>query len=141
MINKSIFIVLALPLVLTACSHIQTSNIPQDDEIDNNATPSTKLAPTDAASMSASVTAEDSGFTPKEITVKKGGTVTWTNNSSAKVWVASAMHPDHLIYPEFDELTGMNIGSTWSYTFDKVGTWGYHDHLKAKNFGKVIVVE
>lgn len=80
-----------------------------------------------------------SGFEQKSITVNKGQTVKFINNSSSAMWVASAFHPTHDVYPEFDQLKGVSGGGTYSFTFDKVGTWNYHNHLKASDFGSVEV--
>ena len=69
------------------------------------------------------------------------------------MWVASAQHPSHTVYagtarqehcPDtadtaFDQCAGESSG--YSFTFEKVGTWNYHDHLNATVFGKVIVTE
>jgi plastocyanin len=55
------------------------------------------------------------------------------------MWVASASHPNHTVYPEFDEKTSVKKGSSYLFTFDKVGSWGYHNHTRASDFGKVIV--
>src|SRR5437868_6984243 len=44
------------------------------------------------------VTLTDSGFSPSDLTVKAGDTVTWKNQSSSAMWVASAMHPTHTTY-------------------------------------------
>ena len=80
-------------------------------------------------------------FSPNNITIKKGETITWKNDSAVFFWPASAIHPTHQIYPEFDAKKGTAPGGEWSFTFDKVGTWKYHDHLKPSAFGTVIVTE
>lgn len=100
---------------------------------------------------SASVTVEmtSSGFSPKEVTVKKGGTITFVNQDSIEHWPASAMHPTHTVYPTnggcigstFDACNGVLPGESWSFTFDSVGSWSYHDHLNPGMTGKVIVEE
>jgi len=95
----------------------------------------------------------DSGYSPQTLTIKVGDTVTWKNNSTHNVWTASGMHPTHTVYsgtnvqqhcPDtsnaaFDECKAEAPGTTWSFTFSKVGEWGYHNHVKASDFGKVIV--
>ncbi len=107
----------------------------------------------ETALMSATVTLTDSGFLPATVTIAKGGTVTWVNQSGKPIWVASAMHPDHVVYDgttrsghcassysgakPFDECTAST--ADYSFTFDKTGTWGYHDHVNASHFGKVVV--
>lgn len=106
----------------------------------------------DATPMSAIVTYNGSSFSPQEVTIKRGGTVKWVNASSGTMWVASAQHPTHIVYSgtartehcpdasntSFDQCVG---GGDYSFTFAKAGTWGYHDHLKATAFGRVVVVE
>ena len=98
------------------------------------------------------VTYGPDGFSPAEVTVKKGDTITWTNQGGGNMWVASAMHPAHAAYSgttlaqhcsdatdvSFDQCKN---GSSYSFTFDKAGTWAYHNHSNASQFGKVIVVE
>ena len=104
------------------------------------------------APMSATITYSGTSFSPQEVTIKKGGTVTWKNTSGGSMWVASAQHPTHMVYsgtsrtehcPDtanstFDQCVG---GGDYSFTFVKTGTWGYHDHLNVSAFGKVIVVD
>lgn len=104
------------------------------------------------APMSASVSYTSSGFSPSPVTIKKGGTVTWTNNGGGNMWVGSAQHPTHTTYSgttlaeHCDDATDVSFdqcknGTTYSFTFTKVGTWGYHNHSNAQHFGRVIVVE
>lgn len=83
----------------------------------------------------------DNGFSPKTITVKKGTKVTFTNNSSTSMWVASDVHPTHQLLPGFDELTSAAKGGSYAYTFAKVGTWTYHNHVNPTMRGTVVVTE
>jgi len=106
------------------------------------------------AVSNATVTITENGYEPKTVTVLKGGTVTWTNNTDLPNWPATAMHPTHEKYPGssitkcgtaeqgtiFDACRGLKKGESFSFTFNNVGEWGYHDHVNAKMFGKVIVV-
>ncbi len=81
----------------------------------------------------------NSCYSPKDLTIKKGDTVKFTNNAGRNMWPASNDHPSHTIYPEFDAKKAFSKGSTWSFTFDKAGTWGYHDHLKDSCTGTITV--
>ncbi len=99
------------------------------------------------------VTYTNSGYSPSELKIKEGETVTWENESTQNMWTASAMHPTHTAYsgtslsahcPDtenvaFDACEGTLPGESWSFTFTKAGSWGYHDHLHPTLFGKVIV--
>ncbi len=87
------------------------------------------------------ITYTDSGYTPSTITVKKGTTVTWVNQSSGGMWTASALHPTHMLLPGFDQLKSVAKGGTYDYTFAKVGTWKYHNHVQASDTGTVVVTE
>jgi plastocyanin len=79
------------------------------------------------------------GFEPARIEVKLGETVVFINNSSRKFWPASDLHPTHSIYPEFDAHAAIDPGGRWSFTFSKIGTWRYHDHLAPAARGVVVV--
>ena len=99
------------------------------------------------------ITYTDSGYTPNTITIKKGETVTWKNNSKFLMWTASAVHPTHRAYsgtdiaacgtqtllPMFDACSGIQSGQSWSFKFDNVGMWGYHNHSNSSHWGKVVV--
>ncbi len=101
------------------------------------------------------VATDGTTFNPKELTIKKGDTVTWKNEGESDVWPASATHPTHMVYPGsdikkcgtaeegaiFDACHGMKKGESWSFKFNEVGEWGYHDHMQTTVFGKIIVTE
>lgn len=87
-----------------------------------------------------SVTIEDFGFITATITIKKGATITWTNKDSVNHMVASNPHPVHTDLPGFESQI-LAPGESYSFTFDKVGTFGYHCHLHPSMRGTVIVTE
>ncbi len=79
------------------------------------------------------------GFRPAKLTVPVGTMVEFVNQSDKQMWVASNVHPSHEILPTFDEFKGVDKGQTYMYTFDKKGTWPYHDHINASLEGVVNV--
>jgi plastocyanin len=95
----------------------------------------------------------DEGYTPESLAIKKGTEVTFLNESSRNTWPASVIHPTHRVYPEtdidkcgkvpessiFDACRGLKPGESWLFEFDRIGTWGYHDHLNPRHFGLVTV--
>lgn len=97
----------------------------------------------------------DNGYSPSEVSVKVGESVTFLNQSSRATWPASANHPTHTVYPGstigkcgtdealdiFDACGGVAPGESWEFTFNEAGTWGYHDHLRANYRGSVVVSE
>ncbi len=92
-------------------------------------------------SVAAVVIDENGNFSPSEVKIKKGGKITWTNKSSRAVWPASAVHPTHQELPGFDALRGISAGESYSFRFDKPGSWRYHDHLNPALTGVVRVSE
>lgn len=111
-------------------------------------TPTTTQAP-----MSATVTYGPNGFSPSTVTIAKGGTVTFTAAAGAdEMWIASDPHPTHQGYDgttksqhcaagysgpaPFDQCT---TGTSFSFTFNQVGTWGYHNHGNSADRGTVVV--
>lgn len=82
-----------------------------------------------------------SGFSPNNITVKSGTIVVFKNTDSSGHWPASNPHPIHSDLSEFDSKQPVPAGGSYSFTFTKVGTWGYHDHLNASHRGTVTVTQ
>ncbi len=95
------------------------------------------------------------GFSPKVITIVKDTTVNFVNNSDTTMWVASNPHPTNNGYSgttvsqhcpnsannSFDECTAVGRGNTYTFTFLKVGTWGYHNHMDSSSAGTVVVLQ
>ncbi len=97
---------------------------------------------TEKAGKETKVTYNTAGFSPKTVTIKKGETVVFDNKTGKAASVASDEHPTHLLYPEFDQYKTSQRGATeFRFTFEKVGTWKYHDHLNAAMGGTVVVTE
>ncbi len=78
------------------------------------------------------------GYNPKVVTIKVGDTVSWENDDSANHTVNSSPHPTHTDYPPLN-LGLIKPGDKNSLTFDKAGTYKYHDHLNPSLTGSVTV--
>lgn len=78
-------------------------------------------------------------FDPSPLYIKKGDTVTFVNNGTTTMWIASNPHPQHNDLPGFDELTSVQPGSSWSYTFGVTGTYRYHNETKTSMTGTIVV--
>lgn len=89
------------------------------------------------------VTVEIKGnqFLPQTVKIKKGGKVIWLNKDGRASWPASDVHPTHQIYQGFDAIGGIADGESYSFVFDKTGSWNYHDHFSPGVRGTVIVSE
>jgi plastocyanin len=115
-----------------------TSNI-QNSPTATQTIPSQAAPTTQQAAQQPTIAYSSNGFSPKSITVKVGTTVTWINNDTDPLWVASNPHPIHTDLSGFDALKGYAPGTSYTYTFTKVGKWGYHNHMSPSNTGEVIV--
>ncbi len=118
---------------------------------DTTANAGVTVGATTGAAMSATVNYNGDAFSPSTVTIAKGGTVTFV--STAKdMWVASNPHPQHTAYDgttrsahcaagysgptPFDQCA---VGGSYSFTFDKTGSWGFHNHMNPGLGGTVIV--
>lgn len=127
----------------------QTSPVASDTP---TLTPGPAPAPTPTPSdapMTATVVYDGKKYVPASVTIAKGGTVTFMANTE-KMWVAADPHPSHTNYDETARQQHCAAGATksfdqcvpsasYSFTFDKAGTWDYHDHLNSAAEGVVIV--
>ena len=77
------------------------------------------------------VTIKNFAFSPAEITIKVGDTVTWTEQD--------AVH--HTTTGSIFNSEDLGQGQTYSNTFDKAGTYDYTCNYHPNMKGKVIVVE
>jgi len=70
-------------------------------------------------------------FDPASVTVKVGESVTWTNNDSAT----------HTVVADNGEFKSSDIakGATFTFKFDKAGTYAYHCGIHPSMTGTVMV--
>ncbi|MDQ3018525.1 MAG: cupredoxin domain-containing protein [bacterium] len=78
-------------------------------------------------------------YMPANLTIKAGDTVVFKNDSTGSYWPASAPHPAHTDYPEFDAKKSLGAGQNFTFKFLKTGTWAYHDHLRPVTRGSITV--
>lgn len=81
----------------------------------------------------------NAGFSPAVLHVRRGQTVTFRNDSTGNLWVASNPHPIHTDLSGFDALRPLGASETYVYTFTRLGTFGYHNHLNAAHQGTIVV--
>ncbi len=79
------------------------------------------------------------GFAPSLLVIRYNDTVRFRNSSGLQMWVASDPHPAHSDYPDFNQRATSGTGSTYSFPFTRVGTWGYHSDLKLTHQAVIVV--
>lgn len=90
------------------------------------------------------------GFEPNSLSVKKGGTVRFTNNSNEDLWIASIGTDANDIYPgtsscggsTFDSCQTLHPGDFWEFTFTAPGSYTFQNNLdKTKTATITITVQ
>jgi len=90
-------------------------------------------ATTTSTSQASSVSISNFAFSPTSLTVKKGTTVTWTNNDSV---------PHTVTGDNGGPSSGsISSGTSYSYTFTTTGTFAYHCTIHPSMHGTVVVTE
>lgn len=102
------------------------------------------------------ITYTNSGFSPATVSVAAGQKVTFVNESSERMWVASDEHPIHTGYDGtsvmqhcankaptgtnvFDECTAVAKGGSFTFMPLKTGSWNYHNHANDSRTGTLTV--
>ena len=126
---------------------------------ETEATPSSGITVTadivTAANKVVTVTYTEQGFSPQSVSVDVGDTVHFVNSSSHGMWVGVDEHPTHTKYDgtstkehcaqgkttngTFDTCTPLPAGTSYDFKFTKLGTFPYHNHVRAASVGTVIV--
>jgi plastocyanin len=91
----------------------------------------TSSSSTTAAGGGPQVVMKGFAFSPASITVKVGESVTWTNQDSAT----------HTVTADNGEFKSADIaaGATYTFKFDKAGTYPYHCSIHSSMKGTVVV--
>jgi plastocyanin len=136
---------LALIVAASGCLHTTATADTQPDET------SSPAEPVDY-SDTRTIYFTGSDFQPSSLTIEQGDTVTWINNASTSMWVASDQHPTHTEYEgstlrehcqNGDQTTSAfdqcSTGDEFSFTFEKTGEWSYHNHQPFARGGTITV--
>ncbi|MCC2630587.1 MAG: Plastocyanin [Candidatus Paceibacter sp.] len=117
------------------------TEIPNESTATNQPSGDLLGASTEAENLpkTVTVTLTNAGYSPQSVTLNVGDSINFVNESDGKMWTASGPHPVHTDYPGFDEKSAADNGGSYSFTFTKVGTWKYHNHLNPAQFGTVTV--
>ena len=137
--------VVLLSLVLNQEEVKPQNTVEQQNTASTETEPVTDKDSLGAKEEVATLNYSDDGYSPETLQVKKGQKVKFTTTSEVPNWVASNPHPAHTDYPEFD--TGQILGTLPApgdeveFTFEKVGSWGFHNHNQPTHTGTIVVAE
>lgn len=90
-----------------------------------------------------------SGFSPDKVSIHVGQSVRFVNalasdcplaEAACFFWPASDPHPTHEFYPVFDSRDAIAPGETWTFVFDRPGSWGFHNHFNSGQVGTIEVL-
>lgn len=134
--NKPVIIaIIVIILVVVGGIAIAASTKQSNGDMNMKSDSRTKTNSPQAANA---VVIQDYKFSPSPITVKKGTTVTWTNQDTAR----------HSVEMDKGQPAGgptdsplFGKGETYSFTFNTVGTFNYHCSPHPYMKGTVVVTE
>jgi plastocyanin len=108
-------------IILSGCSLYGTSS---------PATPAKTPTPaTSSQSQSNAINIQNFAFSPATLIIKKGATVTWTNNDSAPHQIKSATFNS----------SSLSNGQSFSFTFNDIGSFDYSCAIHPSMTGKIVV--
>ena len=140
--NKILLVIIALIAILGAFTFLgnkkttPATSTQQSESMKPKET--TKPVVTQPSNPVVNVVLTDTGFLPKDITVKAGTRVIWVNKSGKAATVNSDDHPTHRLY-SFLNLGEFVDDSSVQVVIEKAGKYSYHNHLNASEIGTVTV--
>jgi plastocyanin len=134
--KKPLLIILVVIVVLGVVTFALTRNSKSSNPASpaaHNATPTVK--------QSAKVSINASGFIPATIEVAPGTQVTWTNSDKSSHQVAADPYPKNDSIPGFNSNMVLNSNESFSFTFEKAGTYRYHDNMHPLDLHGIVIVK
>jgi plastocyanin len=100
-----------------------------------------KSKQTTQAESAATVQITNSAFVPETIKIKQGQSVTWVNADTALHQIGADPYPSHAKLPSLFSEESLAQNETYTFTFDKQGTYTYHDPLNPTTLKATVIVE
>lgn len=115
----------------------------------------TQISLENGGSYTYTITMDETGFSPDDLTIRSGDIVVFYNNDQKNnYWPATDVHPTHLQYPGsdilkcgtseasklFDACKGLKFEESFKFKFTQIGNWGYHDHINPNSTGIINVI-
>jgi plastocyanin len=138
--RKIIMAIVGVIIIAGGVWAITAMNKPKDTNTNSTSSENQKNSSSEPSSNSTEtvITYTSSGFEPASVTVKSGGKLKITNNSSEPIEFASDPHPTHTLNPELNT-SDIEPNSSTTITVTKVGSWGYHNHYDPSKRGTIVV--
>jgi plastocyanin len=134
-----VIIILAVLVVggavaLTRNTNDKTNSNSTSTNSTNNSTSDSSTQNTSPDAATGQIKIANMAFTPSQISIKKGDTVTWTNNDSVA----------HTVVDDLSNVGGPNSGeiapgTTYSFTFNNTGSFQYHCSIHPSMRGTIVV--
>jgi plastocyanin len=126
--------IIVLVILIIGGAYAATHKSKTNNNSATNSSTQNQSTTSSSASATGSIDIKNMMFTPSQITVAKGGSVTWTNNDSTT----------HTVVDDLSNVGGPasgNIapGSTYSFTFTKTGSFQYHCSIHPSMRGTIVV--
>jgi len=138
LIGIIVLIILLGGIYFLSKNRTPTTTAPQTRQSTVSASGSQGTASSSSANQLNIVTLTKDGFSPTTLTIKAATAVAWVNKSGTDATVNSDPHPTHTAYSPLN-LGSFTDGGMLSLSFDKPGTYGYHNHLNPSQRGTIVV--
>jgi plastocyanin len=80
-------------------------------------------------------------ISPVTLRIKAGQSVMWVNQDSEPHQIASDPYPAEDTLPALNSLEPLATGESYTYVFERSGSYTYHDHSHPLAFKGTIIVE
>ncbi len=129
LILPAIFVTMSL--LLSSCGlHLGLSSLLGKKSPSSASAQSVKVTRTPSTASAISI--NNGKFRPKNVSVKVGTTITWTNNDDTQQTVTSDK-------PGVFDSGPLAPGATWKFTFTQAGLFPYHSNGTSGSYGSVTV--
>ena len=137
--NKKLILVAVLALLVIGAGALAmvVSRSDNNDKASDPASTTNVVEPQEVAKVSITST----GFLPATIKIKAGTQVDWTNNDTVNHQIAADPYKTYTTLPELSGVQPIGPNDLFGFTFEKVGTYTYHDELNPSKFSGTVIVE
>ena len=133
--KKSVGIIIAVVVVVGVVVGLVLMNHNSSKDNMSNMSSSSNNSSSSSSVATDKVTISNFAFSPSSITIKKGTTVTWTNQDSV---AHTIVETDGKIGPDSQTIDN---GKSYSFTYNTTGTFAYHCSIHPSMTGTVTVTE